>query len=225
MFMSMFILAAIIILGLAGAMFHKMNIDKIYKEVTVLSATLPSETQHKNNLDEKDKVDHKNDEKIKSEKDKRADFLLFLYNPQGSTFNALAISGWLLLIVGIFFTFFLTPQISDNWTFLKTTYLVASSLGFFFFGLEAIIIGLLIVVVLRVPDVYSQYIIPKKLKRAIMSSCLFLLVPIFIPAYIATVYPFTEDVSGWINAAFASLVISQVLLLSPIYIKALGVKI
>jgi hypothetical protein len=160
----------------------------------------------------------------KKREEARMSFSKFLYNPQGSTFNALAISAWLLLFVGIAFTFFLTPQISE-WSFLKMPSFVSSSLGLFFFGLLALIAGLIIVVVLRLPDVYSMYIIPRSVKKAIVASGLLLLLPIAISAYIAVLYPYAGDLSHWINVAFISLVISQILLLSPIYIKALGVKI
>jgi len=212
MFTALFVLAAIVILAIAGALFHKRNIDSIYKKVSRLSAAMAVEAPQQGGSDGK-----KREEARKS-------FSEFLYNPQGSTFNALAISAWLLLFVGIAFTFFLTPQISE-WSFLKMPSFVSSSLGLFFFGLLALIAGLIIVVVLRLPDVYSMYIIPRSVKKAIVASWLLLLLPIFISAYIAVLYPYAGDLSHWINVAFIALVISQIILLSPIYIKALGVKI
>ncbi|MCK9441515.1 MAG: hypothetical protein M0Q13_08855 [Methanothrix sp.] len=215
MFAPVLVLAFIIILGILGAICHKMNIDAVYKKVKDLSAAIHSETEQKGKAEEKKMS---NEEKMKN-------FRRFLYNPQGSTFNTLALSAWLLLIVGIFFTFLLTPQISEDWTFLKAAYLVSSSLGIFFFGMLAMIFGLIIVIVSRPPDVYSLYIIPKGLKRAIMASWLILLVPIAIPTYLAVLYPYAGSISDWIDIAFVCLAVSQILLLSPIFIKALGVKI
>lgn len=214
MFVPVLVLVFIIILGILGAALHKMNIDAVYKTVKDLSAAMHPETEQKG----------KTEDKKMSEEEKMKNFQSFLYNPQGSTFNALALSAWLLLIVGIFFTFLLTPQISEDWTFLKATYLVSSSLGFFFFGILAIIFGIIIVIVSRPPDVYSLYIISKGLKRAITASWLLLLVPIAIPTYLAVLYPYAGDISDWIDIAFVCLVVSQILLLSPIFIKALGVK-
>jgi len=214
MFVPVLVLAFIIILGLLGVALHKMNIDAVYKKVEDLSAAMHSETEQKGKVEEKKM----------SEEEKMKNFLMFLYNQQGSTFNALALSAWLLLIVGIFFTFLLTPQISEDLTFLKATYLVSSYLGFFVFGMLAMIFGLIIVIVFRPPDVYSLYIIPKGLKRAIMASWLLLLVPIAIPTYLAVLYPYAGGISDWIDIVFVCLVASQILLLSPIFIKALGVK-
>ncbi len=221
MFTPVLILAFIIIVGLFGAVLHKMNIDAVYEKVKALSAAIHSEAAQKGNAEDK----KANDEKKMSEEEKKNNFKKFLYNPQGSTFDALTISAWILLVVGIFFAFFLTPQISKEWTFLNLTYLVSSSLGFFSFGILAMIIGLIIVIIFRPPDVYSMYIIPKGLKRAIMASWLLLLVPIAIPAYLAVLYPYAGDISDWIDIAFICLVASQILLLAPIFIKALGVKI
>ncbi len=221
MFAPVLVLAFIIILGILGVVCHKMNIDAVYKKVTDLSAAIHSETAQKEKADEKKASDGNK----MSEEAKKKNFKRFLYNPQGSTFNAVALAAWLLLAVGVLFTFFLTPQISEEWTFLKATYLVSSILGFFLFGMFAMIIGLIIVIVFRPPDVYSMYIIPKGLKRAIMGSWLLLLVPIAIPAYLAILYPYAGDITNWIDIAFVCLVLSQVILLSPILIKAMGVKI
>jgi hypothetical protein len=215
MFVPVLVLAFIIIIGILGVVLHKMNIDAAYKKVKDLSATMHVENDQK----------EKKDDKTMSDKVKLNNFKMFLYNPQGSTFNAFALSAWLLFIVGIFFTFLLTPQISEDWTFLKATYLVSSSFGFFFFGMLSMILGLIIVIASRPPDVYSLYIIPKGLKRAIMASWLLLLVPIVIPAYLAILYPYEKSISDWIDIAFICLVVSQILLLSPIFNKALGVKL
>jgi hypothetical protein len=207
MSLALFALAIILVLGLAGVFFHKSNLDATYRKVIELSAASYS----KNNQE--------------SRGDMKTDLINFLYTPQGSTFNALAISAWLLLIVGVFFSFLLTPQISEGVTFLKVPSLTSSSMGFLSFGIIALMVGGIIVVVLKLPNVYSMYIISRKVKGAIMITWLILIIPVLIPVYLATIYPYPEGVSNWIDIAFISLVISQILLLSPIFIRSLGVKL
>lgn len=221
MIASAIVLAFIIIFGLTGAVLHKMNIDTVYKRVKALSASIHLDEVQKGDTEEK----KASEEKKMSEVEKKNNFKKFLYTPQGSTFDALALSSWLLFIVGTLFVFFLTPQISEEWTYLNLTYLVSSSLGFFSFGFMALVIGLIMVIMFRLTDVYSMYIIPKGLKRAIMASWVLLLAPLTIPAYLAVLYPYAEGVSDWIYLAFFCLIVSQILLLSPIFIKALGVRI
>jgi len=210
-------LVAILFLGLIGIYFHKTNIDATYNSVVKLSGRSSSQSEQKSK-DEK-KKDGKNTET------KKIAFISFLKNQQGSTFNAIAISAWILFVVGIFCSFLLTPQLSDGLTFLKVPALASSSMGFLYFGIIALIIGGTAVILLNLPRVYSMYIIPREIKTAIMATWLILLLPVSIPMYLTTIYPYPESLSDWINIAFICLVISQVLLLSPIYIKALGVKL
>jgi hypothetical protein len=208
-------MAVIFAIAIAGFLFHKSNLDATYKRVKELSAGLSSEKSQKG----------EDDAKTKSMEDMKKDFLEFLYNPQGSTFNALAISGWILFIAGVFFSFLLTPQISEEWTYLNVPTLTSSSMGFLYFGILAMLAGVIIVTALKLPDVYSMYIIPRKVKMVIMAAWLLLFLPVSIPVYLATIYPYPESMSSWIDVSFIILVVSQILLLSPIYIKALGVKI
>jgi hypothetical protein len=215
--MSAALLALVIIFAIAtaGFLFHKSNLDTTYKRVKELSAGLSSEKNEKN----------EDDAKKKSMMDMKRNFLVFLYIPQGSTFNALAISGWILFVTGVFFSFFLTPQISEEWTYLNIPTLTSSSMGFLYFGILAMLAGVIIVTALKLPDVYSMYVISRNVKIMIMAAWLLLFLPVSIPVYLATIYPYPESMSNWIDISFIILVVSQILLLSPIYIKALGVKV
>jgi hypothetical protein len=210
-------LAAILFLGLTGIYFHMTNIDATYNSIMKLSGK--SSSQNAQNSKDETKKEGKNKET------KKIEFISLLKNQQGSTFDAIAISSWILFVVGIFCSFLLTPQLSDGLTFLKVPALASSSMGFLYFGIIALIIGGLAVIVLNLPRVYSMYIISRKVKAMIMATWLILLLPVSIPMYLTTIYPYPESLSDWINIAFICLVISQVLLLSPIYIKALGVKL
>jgi len=217
MSLALIALAAIFLFGLAGVYFHKRNLDATFDDIVRLSAAWLSQ------IDLKSKDDIEKAEKSKEAK--KTAFISFLKNQQGSTFNAIAISAWILFIVGAFCSFFLTPQISDGLTFLKVPSLASSSIGFLYLGIIALLIGGTLVVVLNLPKVYSMYIISRKVKTTIMATWLILLLPVSIPMYLATIYPYPESLSSWIDIAFISLVISQILLLSPIYIKAMGVKL
>lgn len=215
--MSGALIAMAIILSIAIASFllHNSNLNSTYKKVKELSTGLSSGTNQKDD----------DDAEKKGMKDMKRDFLVFLFIQQGSNFNALAIASWILFITGVFFSFFLTPQISEEWTYLNVPNLTSSSMGFLYFGILAILAGIIIVVVLRLPDIYSMYVISRKVKIMIMAAWLLLFLPVSIPIYLATIYPYPEIMSNWIDLSFIVLVVSQILLLSPIYIKALGVKI
>ena len=210
-------LAAILFLGLAGICLHNRNLDVTYDDVMRLSAASSLKREQKSKDDKKKANQSKND--------KKTELMSLMKIQQGSTFNAIALSAWLLFAVGLFFSFLLTPQLSNGLTFLKVPILASSSAGFLYFGIIALLIGGLFVVVLNLPGVYSMYIISRKIKTAMMATWLILLLPVSIPIYLATIYPYPEGLSGWIDVAFVSLIISQVLLLSPIYIRTLEVKL
>jgi hypothetical protein len=159
----------------------------------------------------------------------KQELLTIMFMPQGSNFIALTTSAWLLLFVAELFSFFLLPQLKEEWTFLKIPFLATSSFGFLIFGFLALLAGSVVIIALRLPKVYGYYKISRTAKGAIMFAWALLWIPVLIPAYLATIFPYTGDLSFWVeygtDSAFAILILCQFILLSPIYFKAMGVRI
>jgi len=205
--MSLAFISLIVLIGLlvAGVYLHKNNMENTYKKVLEHSPPISENAQN-------------------SEVDKMKDLRETMFTSQGSNFNALAIAAWMLLFVAAFYSFFLTPQFSEGLTFLKVPALASSPIGLLLFAVFALFIGSIIVIALDLPRFYGYYVLSKREKKAIMATWLTLWIPIFIPAYLATLFPYHDNVSILIDIAFVFLVGSQFILLSPIYFEAKGAK-
>ena len=143
-----------------------------------------------------------------------------LSQKQGSNFNALLVSSWLFLSVAIGYFFFLTPYFYVNYNYFEIGDLASSLVGFLFLGLLLIIVAFILILAIDLPKIYSYYDISKSQKELIMATWIILLVPFFIASYNGTGYP---QVTHWIFvlAAYIALVLSEIILISPI-IKGCG---
>jgi len=77
--------------------------------------------------------------------------------------------------------------------------------------------GLVGVASLGLMKFYSFYEMSREMKAAIMLTVPVLMVSISLSVYLGTLYP-AGDATGLKAAALASLLISQIVLLSPVYI-------
>jgi hypothetical protein len=127
--MSLAIIALIVLIGMAvgGAYLHKNNMDNIYQKVM---DRIPKSS----NNDKDHAIDMKKD------------LMTMMFTHQGPNFNALVISAWLLFIVAAFFSFLLTPQLSEGLVYLKIPELARFSLGPMLFALIPLIFGIIFVV-------------------------------------------------------------------------------
>ena len=201
--MSLALIALLVLMGLAvaAAILHRKNLDDTYKMMELFAPSPGNNMKYKN--------------------DRKKNFQNTMFIPQGSNFNTLAVSAWLLLFVATFYSFLLTPQFLDEWTFLKDPSFASSSIGFMLFGILALVAGCVSVVAFNMPHVYSFYSISKKVKGFIMATWTFLWAPILIPAYLATLYPYPDNKLILIDIGFVILIFSEFILLVPIYLKAI----
>ena len=198
--MSLDLLTMLLVFGLliVGAGFHKMNMERIYAKMVSLS----SKDISKEDLYEE------------------------LSAPQGSNFNAFALSAWMLASIAVAYFYFLTPRISAEFNYLEVAPLAKSSFGLVTFAAVVALASAVVIVSLDLPRVYSFYEMPKRLKAAIMSTVPVLGVSITCSTYMATVYPpeLPEFSTNFVSAlGFVTLFASVAILLSPIYIRAMGV--
>jgi hypothetical protein len=138
-----------------------------------------------------------------------------LCQPQGSNFNAIALSAWSLFFIALAFFYFLTPAIFGNYNYFKLAPLASSFFGFFIFGM--LILLLTSVIAAGIPRIYSFYEISRGMKKAIMTTFALLGVSVICSVYLGTIYPGEISVLAEV-AAFATLLISQLILLAPICI-------
>jgi len=195
--MSLDLLAMLLVFGLliVGAGLHKRNMERIYTKMVALSS------------------------KDVSKKDLYEE----LSAPQGSNFNAFALTAWILLSIAVAYFYFLTPRISLEFNYLQIAPLAKSPIGLVTFAAVVAFVTTVAIVSLDLPKVYSFYEMPKRLKAAIMSTVPVLGVSITCSTYMATVYP-PEFSTTFISAlGFVTLFGSVAILLSPIYIRAMGV--
>ncbi len=202
------VIAMIVLIGLAvgGTYLHKNNMDNTYKKV---DKYIPKSS----NNDQSRGMDIKKD------------LMMIMFTHQGPNFNALVISAWLLFFVAGFFSFLLTPQLSEGLTYLKIPDLPSLSIGLLLFALIPLFIGTVLIVALKLPRVYGYYIIPRQLKKAIMVTWLLPAAAMIIPVYLATIFPYRDSNSFLIDIAFILLVLSLFMLLSPIYFEAKEAKL
>ena len=136
---------------------------------------------------------------------------------QGSNFNSFAIGAWMLFFVSLAYMYFLTPAIFVGFNYFQVPAMASSPIGFLAFGIFIILLTSLISASL--PGIYCFYEIPKWIKVAIALTIPLLGISLACSAYIGTLYPLDTPLTGLAGiTAFALLLISLIILLSPIYI-------
>jgi len=155
------------------------------------------------------KLNRKVDSKVEMDDLKNA-----LQISQGSNFNTLLISSWSLFFVALVFLYFLTPTIFESFNYFKIADVASSNFGIIIFGAAVILLSGAFA--FNIPRIYRYYAISRDLKNIIIYLVpLLLLVSILVSIYLGTIYPI-EDNNSW-NLGYLTLVVSQVLLLSPIF--------
>ena len=134
---------------------------------------------------------------------------------QGTSFNALLVSSWLFLSVAAGYFFFLTPYFFEDYNYFEIAELASSTFGFLYLGFSLICIAFISILAINLPKIYSYYDISKSQKKLIMGTWIILLAPFLIALYNGTSYP---QAAHWIFvlSAYFALVLSEVILISPI---------
>jgi hypothetical protein len=181
-------LALLLVVGLLifGILLHRYNLESLYKRISILSKSQISR------------------ERLYEE----------MSQPLGSNFISAAISAWILLFVTIAYFYFLTPTMFSL-NYFRIPSLASSTLGFFLFGLLAILTTGIIAAGL--PRIYSFYDISLTTKKAVIATIPLLGVSLFCSAYAGTLYPLKAPILTEM-IALLMLLTSEVILLSPIFI-------
>ncbi len=138
---------------------------------------------------------------------------------QGSNFNTLMLSSWSLFFVAFAFLYFLTPSIFQRWNYFQIPEAASYELGPIILGVSIILLSGLFT--FSIPRIYGYYAIPKALKNVIIYLVpLLLLISISASIYLGTIFP-VEDKSSW-SLGYAALILSQVLLLLPVFYGFMG---
>ncbi len=183
-------LVLFVVLLVGGAFLHRLNLVRTYNRLLSVSGGGVS----------KEKVEEA------------------LFTPQGSNFNAAAISAWMLLFVALAYFYFLTPRVFPDLNYFLVADLASGPLGLFIFGLMVMLVtGLVGVASLGLMKFYGFYDMSREMKAAIMLTVPVLMVSISLSVYLGTLYP-AGDATGLKAAALATLLLSQIILLSPVYI-------
>jgi hypothetical protein len=210
------------VLLIAGILLHTMNVQKVHGMITSLKiednpANMQSNSENDNSEDSNSENSNSlnaNSKGFHSRISKHlAQFQDDLSIPQGSNFNAMAITAWLLLFVAVAYRYFLTPHEFENFNYFHVAFLASSPLGFLIFGV--IVMGLTGIIAISLPKIYSFYEIPIRIKLAIMLTVPILIISIICTAYMGTRYP--ENSSFLWAVALLTILISQMVLLSPVY--------
>lgn len=182
-------LVLFVVLLAGGAFLHRLNLVRTYNRLLSVSGGVS-----------KEKVEEA------------------LFTPQGSNFNAAAISAWMLLFVALAYFFFLTPRVFPDLNYFLVADLASGRLGLFIFGLMVMLVtGLVGVASLRLMKFYGFYEVSGGMKTAIMLTVPVLMISISLSVYLGTLYP-AGDATGLKAAALATLLLSQIILLLPVYI-------
>ncbi len=173
----------------AGLCSHIMYMDKMHKRISVLSNIKVS----KNRL------------------------YMGLSIPHGSNFNSVAISAWILFFIALAYLYFLTPAVFDRFNYFRLPVMASSPFGFLVFATWIFLLTVLVSAYL--PRIYSFYEISKGFKTAILLPSPLLVISLLCSAYIGTIYPMFTSLTdlAW-KASFLTLLISELVLLSPIFI-------
>ena len=184
-------LVLFVVLLAGGALFHKLNLVRTYNRLSSVSGGVSKE-------------------KMKVEE--------ALFTPQGSNFNAAAISAWMLLFVALAYFYFLTPRVFPDLNYFLVADLASGPLGLFIFGLMImLVVGPVGVASLGLMKFYGFYEMSRGMKAAIMLTVPVLMISISLSVYLGTLYP-AGDATGLKAAALATILLSQIVLLSPVYI-------
>ncbi len=142
-----------------------------------------------------------------------------MFARQGSNFNAAAITAWMLLFAAFAYFYFLTPEIFPRHNYYQVPTLSSGPLGFATFGLMVLVLTL--VAAAFVPrELYGYYELSRKTKVAIMLTLPLLAISIVLSIQQGTIFPQVELASR--ITAFLALFASELALLWPIYVEALG---
>ena len=149
--MSTFELSLIVILALliGGALAHLQNVKRVHNRLEVLEGkTITKDDMYQD-----------------------------LFIPQGSNFNALAMTAWMLALVALAYLYLLTPALFSGFNYFQIDLLASSSLGFAIFGLVAAFLGAAAIAgsdklpdsnrCYRLTEFYGYYALSKNQKRAI----------------------------------------------------------
>jgi len=165
---------------------------------------------------------HKKVERLSGSSVSKEDLLKALSIPQGSNFNSLAMTAWMLLFVAIAYLYFLTPAVFPQVNYFQVPLMASNPFGFLVFGL--LVAGLIALVMIgsrRLPkdlwlsEVYSFYNLSGRTKALIALSIPVLWLSIASSAYAGTQYPQVSD--HIMTASFLLLIIPLAILLMPIY--------
>lgn len=182
----------------AGVFIHRINMAKVYAKIDGLAVK---------DIDREDLYEE-------------------LSIPQGSNFNAALMTAWMLFSVAVVYLYILTPQISQNISFLKVAPLVGNPMGLAVFAAAVLVVAAVVVIAIDLPRIYSYYEIPKREKVATVLAVPLLWASIASSTYLVTVHPpeFTDpvvDVTKVGALAFVTLLVSLIILMLPIYERAL----
>jgi hypothetical protein len=191
---SIFTLLLLLTVFVVGICSHKLYLDRIYKCILATSNRSVSK-----------------------------DILYIeLSIAQGSNFNSFAIGSWMLFFVSLAYMYFLTPTIFIGFNYFQVPAMASNPIGFLVFGIFIILLTSLISASL--PGMYSFYEISKRIKTAITLTFPLLGISLVCSAYIGTLYPISTPLTEIARIiAFTMLLISLVILLSPVYIGLAGV--
>jgi hypothetical protein len=115
--------------------------------------------------------------------------------PQGSNFTTAAIASWALFFVCMGYLFFLTPELFENFSFLRISGLASSVLGFWLFSLGIMVVTILLTA--SIPRMYVFFEVPLRFKMMISFAVpIFLIGSLISSAYLGTIYP-TQDPFLW----------------------------
>ena len=187
---------AIVMLLLLGLVAHILNVRRVHRRIEML--------EHK---------------AVPKEK-----LLSDLYSCQGSNFNALALTAWILFLTALSFFYLITPELFPDRNYFIQLPRMASSLGgLALFSLLGSMMMILVIVgsekmpeslqCYRLAELYGYYSMSRNEKRAMIAAIPLLWVSILISTHMATIYPTFLAPEWW--GAFILLFASLLLLIWP----------
>ena len=150
----------------------------------------------------------------------------FLYRgmiaSQGLNFNFLIATSWILFFMSTGYLYFLMTSFSIYYSLFPT--IASSTYGFSIFGiafiLEIVFFIVMLIIQFQTIYIYGYYEISKPYKMILVGTIPLLLFSLTCSGYAGTIFP--DNLPAIIEmGAFLSLIISEVILLSPILREAL----
>lgn len=152
--------------------------------------------------------------------------------PQGSNFCALALTGWVMLVVAMAYLYLLVPTDLPVSYMMQIPDIASGWYGFGAYGLFVAALAILVILGLdklpeshrefKLTELYSFYSLSKRKKTAIALTVPALGVSIICSAYLGTIYPGRSSLAEIIG--FALLALSLGLLVEPIYRESWEVR-